>query len=455
MHVEDLPSYACERLYMLSEIQLHAHDTFFLQDDMPSLSSSSEDSTQGTEDESVESLLNEEPPLYNMVSSKSMDTLSSTSTTHSWTETTTTSNATKDTTELSYILYLLWTPDMTSHVASYAESVLIPALHKLQHRIQPSSYASSCCLQGYFDHESSERSLPSPPSSPTSVASYSSSSSLSSSLPLDRTFQNPSIYIVVDRIAPWDETSSAEHLQHPFGKNQDTHTGSHTTIVSRECHWNMQVQLAQDLARHVASHSELRHACQGITVGVSNQSKAAPGLETCIQALQTGSSDRRHVSSRHTSQLVIVGTHDEELLHGYIPTHNSTDISHHHHHHHHHTSWPLNQARVVAEWSGQGTLHTLAMRTHGVFRRNYIRGACDASLLGPMRKKPCRSRQRGGGEGIGAVCSHMVRVVLSHATQDESASDRRLRASVLDAAMYSLLLGYLVFHGHSLLFDHA
>ena len=82
----------------------------------------------------------------------------------------------------------------------------------------------------------------------------------------------PSIYVVVDRIALANESHHVDSLR------------------------KAQVEISEKLIRIVSTDLDLclRNIIQGITVGLSSDFRAAPGLETCMDAVLVGDAERRH-----------------------------------------------------------------------------------------------------------------------------------------------------------------
>ena len=117
-----------------------------------------------------------------------------------------------------------------------------------------------------------------------------SASSSSSSTPSP--FPRPPLYLVVDRVdpavAPTNRPDDTHHMHHQRPPPSDDW---------QQQQFKVQETLAYELARLVASHPQLRHGCDGITIGVSNHRRAAPGLEACVDAVAVGAKDRRTITS--------------------------------------------------------------------------------------------------------------------------------------------------------------
>ncbi|KAL7471582.1 hypothetical protein ACHAXS_011878 [Conticribra weissflogii] len=66
---------------------------------------------------------------------------------------------------------------------------------------------------------------------------------------------------------------------------------------------NQDNQTAESLARAVASSRFLRNRIDGITVGITSDARAAPGLEACLNAVERGAKERRQVAKGVTWSL--------------------------------------------------------------------------------------------------------------------------------------------------------
>ena len=113
------------------------------------------------------------------------------------------------------------------------------------------------------------------------------------------------------------------------------------------------VRTIESLARYLAL--TYREQCYGVTVGLSNHPRAAPGLEACLNAVLVGSRDRRRIGGSR-SRLRIVACHPDDLT----GRQEETDAVQ-----------GVRQWRLCAEWNGQGTLLTLAERLHSEWCREH------------------------------------------------------------------------------------
>ena len=114
--------------------------------------------------------------------------------------------------------------------------------------------------------------------------------------------------------------------------------------------YQAQVDLAQTLARRVARTVELRTFVEGITVGVANHVRAAPGLEVAMESVSIGSKTRRRYDNDSRSFVGVICYHPDDLL-GLADT--ETDAAQ-----------DVMQSITCAEWSGCGDLKSFASRAH-------------------------------------------------------------------------------------------
>lgn len=400
---ESLPSYSSERFFLLAEIEVHAQPITFL---CESGNSTEENSTQATEETEEDEGTATSPPskTHSDASSPERGLGSTTISQH----------------EHLYLppcilLYLLWRPEMTPDPSFFAETYILDAVMRIKESVDLESSSSQRNDQ---HHESAPRfsgSLGSgrivdtavgdevrggctsdininvqnatihldQASTPTgkhiSFAHSISSSPTSASVPhrshadASSTPTKASLYLVVDRVRP---TLSSSETSHP----------SSGEVVQQ--HQKQQEEeeedLAERLARAVASHPVLRQCTEGITVGLSNHVRAAPGLEACVQAVHWGSQDRRrhhhattvatanqfHHQSSSTntvstttidpekSLLGIVSWTQEDML-GLQKT-GVTDAAE-----------GVLQSKVTVEWNRQGDLHSFAKRAHDQWKRQH------------------------------------------------------------------------------------
>ena len=142
------------------------------------------------------------------------------------------------------ILYLLWRPDTdySECPRSYVEHIIKPSIDTILH------------LHKTSDNYNEDSPPPPPP-----------------------------IYLVVDRL-----TSSQPHDQ----------IGEEYRLA--------QVEIAEQLIRVIATCQELRSVIEGVTVGLSNDFRAAPGLETCMDAILVGDAERRHFPKKRKQDSSLV-----------------------------------------------------------------------------------------------------------------------------------------------------
>ena len=118
--------------------------------------------------------------------------------------------------------------------------------------------------------------------SPETYATHVVQPAVEQILELQRENQPVSIYLVVDRLV------SVE--------NQDL-------SMQQE-----QIALSEQLIRIIASDANLglRNKLEGVTIGLCNDARAAPGLEACMNAILVGDAERRHYPQKSSKEMSIV-----------------------------------------------------------------------------------------------------------------------------------------------------
>ena len=207
------------------------------------------------------------------------------------------------------ILYLLWRS--SSSARAFAEGPVAAAIQQWNsHIAAESSSSQGQSLSGSLD-KASPRSTSNQPS--------------------------PRLYLVVDMLA----SSQQEN-------NNDDDDDS-----ARRRRFQVKVDMAEQLARHVAQSQSLRSQVDGITVGVSDHVRAAPGLATCLDSVSVGARDRRRLGVEK-SLLGLVATHPDDLLG--LQEESVTDAAQ-----------GVLQSCTCAEWNGNGNLQSFARRAHSAW----------------------------------------------------------------------------------------
>ena len=350
LNTKKLPNYSSERFYLLAELETNGHSTVFLRE-------------HDNENETLES----------------QESSSSTMSDH---------NHDRSTAKFPpfIILYILWRPETTARVA--AEAVLMETIHQLEAAVdigisqEPrirSLSSMSLTSMALTDAPSSPRrevkAVESPKYQETTTNKQKKSSPDRSSSDLDGHSQTNSsstklnvnvgskVYLVMDRVCP---PLPANAVEDPEAKQR---------------HFQVQVDLAEHLARRVASHSKLRAVCEGITIGVADHARAAPGLEACLDAVIVGAKDRRKVSANSKSWVGMVAADSNDFLGLQEP--DVTDAA----------SGVL-QSRVCAEWNGMGTLPTFSKRAHRAWRIAHDLPPEEPVALSPRKRKRGMSSDR-------------------------------------------------------------
>lgn len=338
---EELPSYSTERFFMLSEFEMNAHSIRFVSE-LYDCNDITPETVETCETSSAAAAATPErfPP-------ENVDSFPP-----------------------YVILYILWRPDMTTSVTNFIEDVIVKSVDRIQSHVEivlsgEDKKRTSVVRQQSLGYES--------PSTTTeaeamarehdSVASSSTGSADSGKIRL---------YLVVERTIPYREFGSSDTTN----KNIDNNTAS-TTAGSQydqnptnqqekdelrrkqQRYFNVDVSLAERLARHVASHPRLRSLFQGITIGVANHKRAAPALDACMGVVTVGSKDRRQVAGRDArSSVGLISISSEDLLG--LDEEGETDGAQN-----------ILQTRIHTEWNGRGNLKTFAHRAHSVWRKEH------------------------------------------------------------------------------------
>ena len=300
-----LPDYSPERFYLLSEIEAGAHSTLFLAD---FASCDETDETVATTSEA--SLVEEDPvPLSNAL-----------------------------------ILYLLWGPDrratnpetITEEIREKVNLVLSWSHQQQQRRLQAQKAlrkrkeeAEEKGDQEQDTEQTIEGKLP------------------SNNEDDDDEFTEPAIYLVVDALT----TDVA--FQDDSEKSRDDDDDD----KKKQKSYRDRVRWVDECTRCVVKDPDLRLQLEGMTVGISNHARAAPGLEACVNAVVYGARDRRKRKGKNRwgtrrSAIGVVCPKSCDLL-GPQGEFQETDAAQ-----------GVLQSRTCAEWSGNGNLQTFARRAH-------------------------------------------------------------------------------------------
>jgi|AntRauTorckE5430_2_1112549.scaffolds.fasta_scaffold03212_3 hypothetical protein len=192
------------------------------------------------------------------------------------------------------------------------------------------------------------------------------------------------IYVVVDRIAVINQSPHLEALRKD------------------------QIEVSEKLVRIVATDADLclRNIIQGISVGLSNDFRAAPGLETCMDAILVGDGERRHFPRKSKKEMSIIRNGREldsgrscigivteypEDLTG-LDLSGETDAVQNLHLH----------ARSTGNWSGKGNILNFAARAQKTWRELWdfdclaVQSGRDLKCIGNMHSILSRRRRKNG-----------------------------------------------------------
>jgi len=253
---------------------------------------------------------------------------------------------------------------------------------------------------------------------------------------IEKNEQSIRIYVVVDKVAspkngesdlgdlPSFPDLSAPSYEDSMSQCQSKRTQAddesiQSTIddehqVKLEQH-NKEIKTAESLARAVSSSRLLRQRIDGLSIGVTSDSRAAPGLEACMDAVSRSSQERRVTSNTKQTPLSIDDNRSCRSLRNRSPERSPISLvvskpddlddptSHHthqHHHHHHHQSCHLLQSRVTVEWNGKGDYNTFSDRAMTHWRKVWSESSDQGGKSDVLRKKkvPRLSRKDNGEE---------------------------------------------------------
>jgi len=163
------------------------------------------------------------------------------------------------------------------------------------------------------------------------------------------------IYLVVEIIVPKPNTDQSNDDDE---KEQKQRLYQHRVDV-----------VAEQLARCVTQNKLLRDELKGLTVGICDHVRAAPGLETCMDAIMLGTRDRRSFNkksniglvTRHPDDLIGLGDGETDGVQGLL------------------------QSITICEWNGNGDIGTFAKRAH-------TRWCINNKVLESKEEKPKRKK---------------------------------------------------------------
>jgi len=361
---EELPSYSTERFFMLSEFHLTAHSIKYISQ------------IQDVDEKRTP------PEAVDTSATPSVEVLPHESTTDSFPP---------------YLLfYVLWGPDMTTSVTDFTDEIITKAVEQLQ------SHHVEIALSD--ENKKRTRDVPKSPSK----TSLNESDAQDTSREQESVSENASLdsedsgktrlYLVVDRIVPYHSKTNTKTK----AKQDDSNTKidkdeaearkkEEREIQQRQ--FEVEVDLAERLARHIASHPKLRSLFHGITVGVANHKRAAPGLEACMDVVNLGAADRRKFGRDTRSHVGIVTMSDEDLLG--LDEEGEADAAQ-----------DILQTRISMEWNGRGNLQSFAFRAHAMWRHDFglpPQPSDDYALTPNKRRIPRRASQQGELKAFGFI----------------------------------------------------
>jgi len=414
VHTEELPHYSAERYYMLSELQLKAHSISFLSEwdageNYHNNQNAATDESHTTQEMSYSSWGGND--LIDTVVEKrirggasdgkeSDDSRTSNNSVDSNADNDDGENVGEDGIQDEgqqrrqrhdsglnlppcVILYLLWRYD-----SPHAESPELFARHYIRPCVQRILDAYGCTESSINIDSSSTREASPQPLSPSSMGGEGSSGDDGGedamALIRDKNHESvPHIYIVIDRIC-----SGPPLPVHSF---MNPELCAEDEQQQKEDHNELQLSLTKELMQLVATSQtlKLRSIVEGITVGVSTDVRAAPGLEQCMNAIMVGDAERRLMLERdgtskggctlftggkwtmddpQCSCIAIIADHPDDLV-GLDSTMEADAAQ----------GMALH-LRMYAEWCGGGNSLNFASRSQKLWRSCLLKGRGEGTL---------------------------------------------------------------------------
>ena len=338
---DKLPSYSCERFYMLSELDQKAQPNVWLGDK----SHDHDNSTQTTEE------TDDDPDDANDPDRADVH--------HAFPP--------------FVLLYTFWRHEddnTTDGPEDFVETILLEAVRQIQNQ-NGIQLVNSLQEEQQLDRRLLRRA--SSGASSFSIGGGSFEEEKAKLSTTSTTAQKCCLYLIVDRLMDHNNPPDQNRLE----QEEDR---------------------AERLARAVAAHPVLRHCTEGITIGLSNHPRAAPALEACVDAVTIGATERRRYCSSsgagsdvsatkalsaldpERALLGIVATGPDQLLGQQDAS--VTDAAQ-----------GVQQIKITAEWNGNGNLTCFAQRAHREWcRRNGCseNSTSDAADRRHTRKLPRR-----------------------------------------------------------------
>ena len=315
--------------------------------------------------------------------------------------------AEEDTAFPSYLLlYVLWRPDMTTSVTNFTNDVILKAVEKMQaHHVDIASsdedkkrsrdsILSKSPSRMSLSNSNNETVATTTTTTTTTDQPQSQEFNTNSSRDLDRDSVTGSslasaenaktrLYLVVERTIPFQSRGDNNENKTDDNNNNNADSANPNAEKDRQRRqFEVEVALAERLARHIASHPQLRSAFEGITVGVANHKRAAPALDACLNVINVGARDRRTIDRDAKSHVGIISWSSDDLLG--LDEEGETDAAQN-----------ILQTRISTEWNGKGNLESFGFRAHAMWRKDYglLPQPSDIPLSQNKRRVPRRMRR--------------------------------------------------------------
>jgi hypothetical protein len=450
MSKQKLPAYGSERFWMLSELQQAAHSVRFLSD------LGSRENHHDDDYHDNDKAMQNQPDPTRIPSPRDIITIQQDANHHQ-----------HHSVAPFLILYILWghehsdptisasSSSSLSGPSAFVERIVLPAVNTIRqhYQIVPSDGALATSNTttptkdppDQFHHHQQQQqqqqvgfrrasSFATPPRRSKELDPLNTPFTITSA---SNNLPSASLYLVIDRVQP---------SSHDRNDNHD-HTDHHREPILSLDPDESEEKLAEHLARNVATHPALRGCVEGITTGVSNHVRAAPGLEAIIHAVTLGSSDRRRHGntddpSSQRSLLEVIAPSSDDLLG--LQNSQITDAVQ-----------GISQSLIIAEWNGRGNLQSYARRAQARWNRQHnVPDHCVKALRPEVRLPPRRIRRtrqvlesaRNRVMTSGRRAAHRLWLPPTHMRKTIRWVHQTIREQGWDLLAWTVILAYVAFH---------
>ena len=384
---------------------------------------------------------------------------------------------------LFFILYILWKPTMTTDPQLFIQDTILAAITQIQQQYGVDITQSRKIIQNLLSQRNNHHSA--------SVLSDSNEMTPPSQQQQHR--PSASVYIVVDRVVP--RINSSRETATPTTTTVEDEHGETLLQPPTENDDNQdeQYRLVESVGRAVASHARLRDVIDGITIGLSDHVRAAPGLECGIDAItKIGHIDRRRYkfnpNTTNVNNNSNTSSNNSNNNGVNVKTSRSSPVAVSNGHANNHSELEsaakksllsvvamskddliglqditntdaadsVQQSTVTAEWFGQGDIYMFASRAHFVWKQRYnVRTDSDHAMNGnsgtvlptsdPFFRK--RKLPRRISSPHNRTLSSSTRTIQQrHGYRMTIQQERQLLDDIYDVLGYVWILTFIMYH---------